>query len=179
MTILRWDDVSLRGASLAPGPGRILAVFPGTVNADECFRKAGFEEWNCRSDGSEFDRILAGVVAHLGRLGEPRLPSTLAAGRLAVRPPILWLLDMLVRRLHRPRPPLHMLQAAANDDRDPPCVVTFGDPACAAVRTSSGHDILWAWLSPQHDDPTALLAAAANGAVLVRTPLAWECLGPD
>src|SRR5690554_6946835 len=75
---VHWSLVpSGDAAQLAP-PGRLLlALWPAPVNHDVCFAAAGFTSFADNGEGWDkaAENLLHQVIAHLSRLGVPKLMS--------------------------------------------------------------------------------------------------------
>ena len=158
---LNWGSVGPARPPWADASGRLWAVWPSPVDHDACFDAAGFSEmadtdaaWH---DG--FSELLERLLTTFEAFGEPRLTEGEypRQGRRVFRS----LRDALL--------------AAATDDNFPPCVVSFGEPARASVRTSDGHPIVWLWTdaTPSID---VLLPPVAAGLPTREVALRWEVL---
>jgi hypothetical protein len=139
--------------------GQLFAVWPDPVNADECFRAAGFTSFD-QGDrwDDDYERFVAAVVASLGRHGE-----AVIHGGVSASPAMS---------------PLEQLLWAVHDD-NAPCRLEFGSPARAFVQAADGHEILWIWL----DDRVAStwstwLRPLVGETRLVETQLEWARLLP-
>ena len=148
---LHWDEPELEvPIAWAPGLGRVLAIWPAPIDQDACFAAAGFRDFadsNPRWD-VEFTDLLRSLVHFLERTGRARATPKL--------------FDALV--------------AAARDDQFPPCVVQFGDPVQAIIRTSNGHPLFWVWTSGIGPERAQLLASVAGDRPVVNTRLDWNAL---
>jgi hypothetical protein len=146
---IHWDEVPVALASAwCAGGGRLLAVWPAPVDHDACFLDAGFSDFADTDEEWERQvaRLIDALMAGLGTCGPARMRSG------------------------------EGLLASARDDNVPACVVEFGSPAAAALRTSDGHPIFWIWLGGSTLDVEALLRTVAFGTRLQRTSLQWDKL---
>jgi hypothetical protein len=157
---VNWGEVSEGRPSWSEASGRLWAIWPSPVDHDLCFESAGFTEFSDTdaSWNSEFADLVGRLVDALENLGK----ATLSEGECPVarRRTLSSLRDALI--------------AAATDDNFPPCVISFGAPAIASVRTSDGHAILWAWMAEGTVDP--FLIAVAAGRELNEMTMMWERL---
>jgi hypothetical protein len=130
------------------------------VDHDACFEAAGFTDFadSTQAWHDEFARLVSNLLAELGQAGRPRL----AQGEYPT-----W-------RARLRKSMADALLSAALDDNFGPCVLTFGQPPLALIRSSDGHPILWIALA--HGDATALLAAAAKSAPPRQRLLDWSKL---
>lgn len=169
---IHWSEVEPPlPPALAAAAGSVVALWPAPVNADECFKAAGFSDFADHDDAWDDAAValLDRVVARLSAFGAPALRS----------PPLLdsppW-----HRRLRgevpAPRPLLTQLELPMRWDSLPPCVVAFGDGG-ASLRTGEGHVILWLTLPPGVE-PAGVVADVAGGHPLSRTTLRWSALLP-
>ncbi|HSB71804.1 MAG TPA: hypothetical protein VLT62_20940 [Candidatus Methylomirabilis sp.] len=130
---MNWGEVDEGRPHWSLPSGRLYAIWPSPVDQDLCFDAAGFADFG-DSDAvwhRDFADLVARVLESLAQLGtailrEGEYPVDRGCTRVSCR-------DALI--------------AAATDDNFPPCVVGFGDPLKASVRTSDGHALLWTWLS--------------------------------
>jgi hypothetical protein len=158
---LNWDEVKEARPAWSPQSGRLYAIWPSPVDHDQCFEAAGFSDFGDSDD--TWDRDFADLVARLldalagmGKtvLREGEYPVDRGRTRVSCR-------DALI--------------AAARDDNFPPCVVGFGDPPNASVRTGEGHAILWTWVA--HDaDVDRFLGELAGDREIVKKTMKWEKL---
>jgi len=162
MKILRlnWGELEEERPDWSPGSGHLYAIWPSPVDHDVCFEAAGFEDF-ADSDGAWDDDFADLVQRLIHALGGARV-AVLAAGEYPV--------DGWRRR----RSLRDALIGAARDDGFGPCVVHFGEPATAAVRTSDGHPILWTWMAEPSID--RILGAVAQGRPVKRMDMNWEKL---
>jgi hypothetical protein len=130
------------------------------MDYDLCFESAGFSDfgdsdpaWNV--DFSDLVQRLVDALEEAGTamLGEGEFP--VAAGRTRRAVP-----DALI--------------AAATDDNFPPCVVNFGEPATASLRTGDGHAILWTWMAD--GEIGRVLDAVARGRDVKQLTMKWDKL---
>jgi hypothetical protein len=164
-----------RVGSGTPSPDSVLfAVWPAPVNADECFRAAGFTDFGDADDAwdEKAESLLRRVVEELGQHGEPRLHS-------APLSPLPRWRDRLRGRAPGPLPLMDQLLAPMRWDSLPDAIVEFGAPA-VSLRGGSGHFLLWITLpAGEAERFQDALPAIAGEDPLVRTDLAWEHLLPD
>lgn len=157
---MNWGEVAPPGPAWAPGHGRLWAVWPSPVDHDACFAAAGFTDF-ADTDAAwdaEFDGMLARGLAALSDLGDAALvageyPTERGQPRVSLRDALL---------------------AAARDDNFPPCVVAFGEPALASMRTSHGHPIVWVWKAT--GSVGGLVGRMADGRDVGRCDLDWDRL---
>lgn len=172
---LHWDELppEIFAGAWTSGHGRVLAVWPGPVDHDACFAAAGFSEFadsNERWD-AEFIELIRSLVDFLRPIGGPRLH-----GGEYPKPGLLTALGRLVGHGRDKPSPLDALVAAARDDRFPPCIVHFGDPVRAVVRTCHGHPLLWVWTAPTGPDREKLIGFVAGDRQVLNTTLDWKLL---
>lgn len=172
---LHWDEPRLElPIPWTPGSGRVLAIWPAPIDHDACFAAAGFVDFADSNPGwdAEFRDLLRSLLHFLERTGQARLQT---GEYPAERGAFAW----LAHWVGPPRATPNLddaLLAAARDDRFPPCVVQFGDPVRASVRSSSGHPLLWVWSAPGGPDREQLLSSVAGDRPVVNTPLDWNAL---
>ena len=157
---MNWAELVTGSAAWCPSAWRVWALWPSPVDHDSCFQSAGFEDFDDTDEAwdSEFGAWVAEVVAALETRGTARLAHgeyPLARGRRCES-----LGEALV--------------AAARDDNFSDCVVTFGAPERASLRTSDGHAILW--LADAAGDIAKVLEIAARYGELRQKQLDWEKL---
>jgi hypothetical protein len=157
---VNWGEVGEARPSWSPVSGRLCAIWPSPVDHDQCFAAAGFTDF-ADSDGTwwlHFGDLVARIVGVLEPAGHAvvrtgETPSGVE-GRQVVPQALL---------------------AAATDDNFPTCLVEFGDPPRASIRTSNGHAIMWLWTA----DGTAIdavLSAMALGHEVRQLSLRWDKL---
>jgi hypothetical protein len=162
MTIrhLNWDEVAHAQPLWRPRGWRLLALWPSPIDHDTCFAGAGFSDFEDSDDAwhARFSELVADVVRERAHHGEPRLVE-------GEQP----------RKKGRQTEPLRdALLAAASDDNFPACVVEFGSPRRALVRTSDGHPMLW--IASSSDLHEELQAVAAKHGGARRLQLDWNKL---
>ena len=159
MKIVRvnWSEITDARPSWSSASGRLCAIWPSPVDHDACFEAAGFSDFSDTDAAwdAEFAAFVETTLAVLGEMGTPVLtegeyPLDRGRSRGSLR-------DALV--------------AAARDDNFRPCVVGFGEPVVASVRTSDGHPILWIWITTGGID--ALLPRIAASRELRPMTLEW------
>ena len=177
-----WDELGDEVRALwVLAPGRLFAIWPALVNGDACFRKAGFQQWSDGVEGAEdeFPKLLTSLVGCLEKVG----PAVLREGEYPQgHRSFLARIVELFRGAHNDPPAstiIDTLLAAAWDDQFAPCVVTFGDPPRAALRTSDGHDLVLMWTSDKGPDGSSVLQVVAEGRSLKRLTLDWAFLASD
>lgn len=168
---VHWAQVD---AASRPTDGVTFALWPAPVNADECFRAAGFTDFGDADDAwdEEAESLLRRMVDSLSAYGEPRLRSA------PLSPHPRWR-DRLRSRAPQPLPLTEQLLTPMWWDSLPDAIVEFGSPA-VSLRGGSGHVLLWITLpatdAERFEDA---LPAIAGVHPLIRTDLAWEHLLPD
>lgn len=120
---VHWAEITEARPSWSSASGRLYAIWPSPIDHDACFAAAGFSDFGDSDEAwdAEFAEFVEKTLAVLGEIGKAR-----GGPRASLR-------DALI--------------AAARDDNFPPCVVSFGEPVVASVRTSDGHPILWIWIA--------------------------------
>ena len=158
---LNWAELNEGRPAWSSPSGRLYAIWPSPVDHDQCFEAAGFTEFGDSDDSwdRDFSALVAGLIESLAHFGS----TVLHEG------------DYPVERGRQRVSCLDALIAAATDDNFPPCVVAFGDPPSASVRTSNGHAILWTWISKDIDFDTFIGGLAAGREIVNRT-MRWETL---
>ena len=152
----------------------LFALWPSPVNADACFREAGFSIFG---DGDEHwddyaSELLTRLLDELKKFGAPRLTSE----------PIEKHQSLLQRLLNRTEPPLSLreqIEARTVNDEFPDCVVAFGDSG-VTLRTGNGHHVFW--IAVPNTDTAKFaesLPSVAGEHQFFRTDLKWDCLLPS
>lgn len=157
-----------------PADVATFAVWPAPVNADECFRAAGFTDFGDADEAwdAEAESLLRRMVEALSAYGEPRLRSTILSPRPRWR-------DRLRSLAPQPLPLTDQLLAPMRWDSLPDAIVEFGS-AAVSVRGGGGHFLLWITLpAAEAERFQDALPGIAGGHPLLRTELAWEHLLPD
>jgi hypothetical protein len=170
---VHWSPVPAGEAADLPPPGcRLLAVWPAPVNHDACFQAAGFTLFgdNDETWDQAAENLLHRVLAHLSRLGAP----TLASPALRDDPP--WYLRPFRTGQELPLPQQALLPML--DDALPGFHAHFGREG-AALRTGSGHFLLWISLPDNGSDPAGFVRTIAAPWKVVETALRWAPLLPD
>ena len=159
---LNWAEVDAESAPdlVVSGHGRILVLWPAPVDHDECFARAGFLDFADTTDAwhAGFADLVAALCRFLGRGGHARLVS-------GDYPRAHGIGHTLARLLGHPSAiatPENAIIAAALDDNFSPCVVHFGEPARAALRSGGGHPLLWTWSPRDGFDGVDLLRSVAG-----------------
>jgi hypothetical protein len=158
---LNWGEINEARPPWSWPSGRLYAIWPSPVDHDQCFEAAGFTEFGDSDDSwdRDFSDLIARVLESLAHFGG----AVLREGEYPVE-------------RGRPRASCRdALIAAATDDNVPPCVVVFGDPPKASVRTCDGHPILWTWISGDNDLDTSL-GGLAGGREIVNRTMKWQKL---
>ena len=168
---IHWGEVAAGLHAFWEGPDtEVTAIWPGPVDHDECFRSAGFTDFEDSDDAwdSEFERLAHRLVTWLKRFGEPA-----TAQREGVRQAVIHYLSgkpgdsALVRRILAP----------AYDDREFEVIVNFGSPVAVRLCTGGGHEIFWLATRKQEAmDREDLLEFLAEGRDVSRTSLKWDLL---
>jgi hypothetical protein len=165
-----------------PARGISFAIWPAPVNGDVCFSAAGFDDFGPNEDqwDEDFSRMNSALVDLLERVG--------GESHLLGNPGPLWpptwgesLRRLITGEKPQDPTPAECLDAAAYDDRFPPCTVYFGDVPCAAVRTSDGHRLWQVWLDDALEPDgvmSELVAELAGDRAIFQTELAWRHLLP-
>ena len=157
---INWGQVGPARPAWADASGQLWAIWPSPVDHDACFAAAGFNEM-ADTDAAwddDFSELLERLLTALKTFGEPRLVE----GEYPCQG----------RRVSTSL--REALFAAATNDHFPPCIVSFGEPAQASVRTSDGHPILWLWTSEALGIDRLLTAAA--GLPVREAALQWDAL---
>jgi hypothetical protein len=158
-------------AALVAPDWRLLAIWPAPVNHDVCFEQAGFTlvgdndaQWDQAAEG-----LLRRVVEKLGQYGDPKLESR----PLRNNPP--WYLRPFVagRELPLPEQALWPMQW----DSLPDFRVRFGNQG-VALRTGSGHFLLWVTLPDAGPEAGGFVREAAGPWPVLETRLHWATLLP-
>jgi hypothetical protein len=171
INVIHWDDLGT--LAWHQRPGRIFVMWPGPVDHDACFAKAGFQAFADTTDPwhAQFLSTLDGLIDALSIYGAPAIecaempePSLLARLFFGKKAPVLR--------------PAEYLKWATQDD-NVVCSVAFGLPPAAIAWTTDGHPIVWVWLVdgvtnawPMH------LQASAGDRPIVATALDWRHLLP-
>jgi hypothetical protein len=157
---LNWGELNEARPPWSPTAGHLYAIWPSPVDHDVCFEAAGFTEFGDSDDAwhRDFADLVARALNSLAHLGDPVLREGHTVDREGRR---VSFRDALI--------------VAATDDNFPPCVVGFGDPPKASVRTSDGHAILWTWVS-ENVELDAFLDRLAEGREVVNRTMKWEKL---
>jgi hypothetical protein len=158
---VNWGEVNDGRPQWSSPSGRLYAIWPSPVDHDLCFDAAGFADFGDSDDlwHRDFNDLVARVLESLAYLGtailhEGAYPMDRGRTRVSCR-------DALI--------------AAATDDSFPPCVVGFGDPVRASVRTSNGHAILWIWTS-ESASMDAIVTRLAVDHEIKQMTMKWEKL---
>jgi hypothetical protein len=157
---LNWGEVNEPRPSWSPSSGTLWAVWPSPIDHDLCLRDAGVDEFDDTDSAwnVEFSTLLEKLIKSLAKLGE----GTLIQGEYPV--------DHSCHRVSL----CDALIGAATDDNFHPCMVTFGAPPVASLRTSYGHAIIWVWLASGYLD--RYLDAIADGRHMRQRKLRWANL---
>ena len=168
---LHWSAIPDADAPVWMKRGcELYAIWPAPVNHDACFENAGFHDFADTDDTwyAEFATILQAMIDQLETLGQ----STIRQGIKFRRP----LLAQLCKPAKDPAL-LDQLIASTFDDNFPACIITFGTPPIATLRTGEGHEIIWLMVEAHaHVDVEALAAHATEGRPLYQTNLTWALL---
>ena len=158
---LNWGWVGPARPPWAPASGRLWALWPSPVDHDACFEAAGFHDM--ADTDATWEDDFCGVLGRLLTAFDAFGASWLTEGAYPRRG----------RRVFMS--PRDVLLAAATDDAFPPCIVSFGEPARASVRTSDGHPLFWLWLDGGASIE-AFLPRVAAGLPTREAVLGWEQL---
>lgn len=175
---IHWDRT--HDSDWAPAPGASFAIWPGPIDGDACFEESGFTDFEDSDDAWDAD-ITALNTALVGALasicGESRLVT---AAVPLTRPNLKDWWRSLVRGTAPPQPTHEeRLEAATRHDGFPPCILEFGEPPTAAVRTSDGHPLWHVWLGLGSESESLIsrvLVVLAQGTPIVQTTLSWAIL---
>jgi hypothetical protein len=168
---IHWCEVPPPGdAPLVQQREQLLALWPAPVNADECFKAAGFTDFEDSDESwdNEATALLSRVIEALKVYGPPQLKSQ------ALSTKVPW----FKRRFSAPSelPLLEQLELPMHWDSLPSCVVNFGS-AGASVRTGNGHVLMWVTLPEATlEGCKAFASGVAASHPLFRTPLKWSYL---
>jgi hypothetical protein len=169
---IHWSLVPQDETTALVAPNcRLLAIWPAPVNHDACFRQAGFTQFG--DNDAEWDQAAEGllrrVLEKLGRYGDPKLESQ----PLRDNPP--WYLRPFVagRKLPLPQQALWPMQW----DSLPDFHVRFGKKG-AALRTGSGHFLLWVTLPDAGSEAGRFVSEVAGPWPVLETRLRWAMLLP-
>lgn len=151
---------------------RLLAIWPAPVDYDACFKEAGFtlfgdndEEWDKAAV-----RLLCRVMENLSHFGV----ADLASEPLRSNPP--WYLRLL--RTGRQLPLQEQALLPMQWDSLPQFHARFGNRG-AALRTGSGHFLLWIELPEVETAPVEFVKTVAEPWTIVETKLRWNTLLPS
>ncbi|MDD4930160.1 MAG: hypothetical protein PHP85_12910 [Gallionella sp.] len=169
---INWGTVADGGRY--PSGWQVYALWPAPVNDDECFKAAGFFDFQSMDENyseaywdEQAEILQQRLVEVFVGLGKPALLSKpLCAGRRLLN---FW-------TSCKPLPLSDQLNWPALDDNLPQAVVRFGE--LAEVRTGNGHRLYWIALSP--DCPlnfTGILLVLAKGWPRRCVQLDWTRLG--
>ena len=149
----------------------LLAIWPAPVNHDACFRQAGFTLFG--DNDAEWDRaaeqLLDRVLKKLGRYGE----LTLKSQPLRDHPPWYLRLFRAGRELELPEQALWPMRW----DSLPDFHALFGEND-AALRTGSGHFLLWVTLPGDAPEACSFVKEVAELWPILETGLNWATLLP-
>lgn len=150
---------------------QLLAIWPAPANHDVCFENAGFDLFADNDDGWDraAEELLRRVIENLSQLGALKLMSE----PLRENPP--WYL-----RPFRAGEELVLLEQALlpmQDDSLPMFHARFGDHG-AALRTGSGHFLLWINLPDTGLNVSEFVRRTAEPWPVHETGLRWPALLP-
>lgn len=174
---VHWSFVPPEDAAdLVSDDCRLLAIWPAPVNHDRCFENAGFTLFADNDDAWDqaAETLLRRVIETLSEFG----PVELVSEPLLTDLP--WHVRLFRKRLQRPLQEQALLPMQCDDLPD--FHARFGS-AGAALRTGSGHFLLWVSL-PATSLPAAnpvsslFVERVAEPWMMVQTPLRWSALLP-
>ena len=161
---LNW---SLASPELAqwwgPADGTLLAIWPSPVNADACFTKAGFTDFNDddldRAWDEEFEKLTSLLVQRLSSFGAPVVRFGTPHGSIEAA----------------------LLEATGKDTQIcvAPCIVDFGNPLRVSLCTCDEHPIWWLKISPGLFPIEPMLQEMAGGRPLERRSIDLAVLAPS
>jgi hypothetical protein len=156
---------------LVPRDCRLLAIWPAPVNHDVCFKEAGFSLFgdNDAAWDQAAERLLGRVLEILSRYGHPKLVGK----QLRDNPP--WYLFPF--RAIRELPLLEQALLSMHLDSLPQFHTRFGEGG-AALRTGSGHFLLWITLPDGGEQAFDIVREAAEPWPICGTALRWAILLP-
>lgn len=146
--------------------GSNLAVWPSPVCADECFRRAGFEEFEDSDDSDdEWDADFHALLGRAISFAESQGPAKVRQfkGIKGIPNPSIY----------------EVLEAPPLNDEFGVAVVEFGDPPVLALTTADQHPIIWFVPCPKPQEAESLVRLLADGLPVVRQTLEWRHLAPD
>ena len=158
---IHWAQIKGCSENKCGRNGQLLfAVWPAPISADQCFKKAGFTDFDEADDDlweDEFDDILKSVLSFLMPFGEHKFRAPIEISEY-------------------PNPTFEkQVYAPILNDNFPRAVVDFGDPPAATLITGDGHPIFW--IVVDHSASfKAFLKSVADGRKLEETQLEWEIL---
>lgn len=169
---IHWSLVAPNDAEgLVSRDCRLLAIWPAPVNHDVCFEHAGFTLFG--DNDADWDRAAEGllerVLEKLRRYGDPNLVST----PLRDNPP--WYLRPF--RAGRQLPMLEQALLPMHLDDLPEYHARFGERG-AALRTGSGHFLLWVALPDAEKQILEFVKEVAKPWPIHETELRWVILLP-
>ncbi|MBI5779331.1 MAG: hypothetical protein HZA49_07735 [Planctomycetes bacterium] len=159
---LHWAEIEPRYYAEYTGKDNSLyAIWPAPVDADACFNKAGFNDFSDLDTSNEFEGILSNLVQSFTKLGTPRVINKYYPS--------------LYHRFFKRIDIMGQLLGPVYDDRIPACIVEFGNPKVAAIKTEAGHPILLVTVKKDRNELfQSILIKIANGRNLKNTILKWE-----
>jgi len=177
---IRWGHVPAAAAPAWVGPGgTLVALWPTPVDADSCFREAGFAEFADSDEqwDDEWRRVVERLLGLLGQYGQARLLNREEVCSLRPRRWWEWLAFWLQPTEVVELGAVDRVCLSAEDDRFGEAVMHFGDPPAVTLRTSWGHPILWVAAAPGVALSGQVLAEGiAEGRPVIRQQLRWEFL---
>jgi hypothetical protein len=170
-----WDEVSASELYWRPETvGRHLAILPGPIEDDECFRKAGFTDFVDSDDAwhAHVRGILERLLSLTSRQGSPWLLVDHCHRALFKLVSGWWLSNR--------RPPevalVDALEYTLDNDNIEPSVVAFGRPPVATLRGSAGHPIIWLWERAPVLTSEEVMSEVGEGFQVERIALKWSGL---
>ena len=162
----------------------VYAIWPAPVPPDDCFLKAGFDDFTDTDDcawDDELDEIVTSMITTLSQYGTPIIT------RGKPLKPILTVLKGLIERIfdkhselgndESPEELMEALLSPIYNDNFPECVIEFGSKPIASVRAYYVHPILWMGLTDSAaKEIAAIVDQVASNRSVRRTSLDWNYL---
>jgi len=161
-----------------------MALWPGPIDADQCFIEAGFTElYEAENEEaedaweSEWRELVATVIEQLSVVGDVRPRAAVEVLRVEEGS---WLRRLFGASSLR-SPPLELslldqILLVSNDSHFGAITVDFGEPPQASLRAGEGHPLLWLSFDRGAIDSQRLVEQAAAGRPVKQLSLNWERL---